>query len=130
MYFTYFYVSFFPLLTSLMSLYKCHPFTFSYTILFQYQLSALNSPFFQMETMQTIDFSFQVRKCKPELIAPANPTPYEFKQLSDMDDQQSLRFHMPLVNIYHHNPSLEGRDPVKVIIDNYLRHHLTGNISR
>ncbi|KAE8652332.1 benzyl alcohol O-benzoyltransferase [Cucumis sativus] len=68
-----------------------------------------------METMQTIDFSFQVRKCKPELIAPANPTPYEFKQLSDMDDQQSLRFHMPLVNIYHHNPSLEGRDPVKVI---------------
>uniref|UniRef100_A0A0A0LTI8 Uncharacterized protein n=1 Tax=Cucumis sativus TaxID=3659 RepID=A0A0A0LTI8_CUCSA len=50
-----------------------------------------------METMQTIDFSFQVRKCKPELIAPANPTPYEFKQLSDMDDQQSLRFHMPLV---------------------------------
>ncbi|KAL0536503.1 hypothetical protein IC582_025452 [Cucumis melo] len=68
-----------------------------------------------METMQTIDFSFQVRKCQPELIAPANPTPYEFKQLSDVDDQQSLRFQLPLVNIYHHNPSLEGRDPVKVI---------------
>nr|BAC58010.1 alcohol acyltransferase [Cucumis melo] len=68
-----------------------------------------------METMQTIDFSFHVRKCQPELIAPANPTPYEFKQLSDVDDQQSLRLQLPFVNIYPHNPSLEGRDPVKVI---------------
>ncbi|KAL0536511.1 hypothetical protein IC582_025460 [Cucumis melo] len=104
-----------PLVTSLISLYTFHPFTFSYKILFQYQLSSLNSPFFQMETMQTIDFSFHVRKCQPELIAPANPTPYEFKQLSDVDDQQSLRLQLPFVNIYPHNPSLEGRDPVKVI---------------
>ena len=84
-------------------------------IFFKKKLSTDSSSFFQMETMQTIDFSFQVRKCQPELIAPANPTPYEFKQLSDVDDQQILRFQVPLVNIYHHNPSLEGRDPVKVI---------------
>ncbi|XP_038902687.1 benzyl alcohol O-benzoyltransferase-like [Benincasa hispida] len=68
-----------------------------------------------MEMVQTIDFFFKVRRCQPELIAPANPTPYEFKQLSDVDDQQSLRFHVPIINIYQHNPSLEGKDPVKVI---------------
>ncbi|XP_042983178.1 secreted RxLR effector protein 161-like [Carya illinoinensis] len=33
---------------------------------------------------------FTVRRAKPELIAPAKPTPYEFKQLSDIDDQESF----------------------------------------
>ena len=66
--------------------------------------------------MPTIDFTFKVRKCEPEVIVPANPTPHEFKQLSDMDDHQSLRFQIPLLNFYEHNPNLEGRDPVKIII--------------
>ncbi|XP_023513253.1 benzyl alcohol O-benzoyltransferase-like [Cucurbita pepo subsp. pepo] len=65
--------------------------------------------------MSTIDFTFKVRKCEPEVIVPANPTPHEFKQLSDMDDHQNLRFQIPLLNFYEHNPNLEGRDPVKII---------------
>ncbi|XP_023513180.1 benzyl alcohol O-benzoyltransferase-like [Cucurbita pepo subsp. pepo] len=65
--------------------------------------------------MPTIDFTFKVRKCEPEVIVPANPTPHEFKQLSDMDDHQSLRFQIPLLNFYEHNPNLEGRDSVKII---------------
>ena len=77
---------------------------------FQYQFLSLYSAI-----MSTIDFTFKVRRCEPELIAPANRTLYEFKQLSDMDDQESFRFHIPILNFYEHNPSLEGRDPVKVI---------------
>ncbi|KAG6707529.1 hypothetical protein I3842_06G036800 [Carya illinoinensis] len=58
---------------------------------------------------------FAVRRGKPELIAPAKPTPYEFKQLSDIDDQESLRFQVPVIQFYRHDPSMQGRDPVKVI---------------
>ena len=65
--------------------------------------------------MSTIDFTFKVRRCESELIAPANPTPHEFKQLSDMDDQESFRFYILILNFYEHNPSLEGTDPVKII---------------
>ncbi|EEF38381.1 hypothetical protein RCOM_1516910 [Ricinus communis] len=58
---------------------------------------------------------FQVHRRGPELIVPAKPTPYEFKLLSDIDDQEGLRFHVPIVQIYHHDPSVQGKDPVKVI---------------
>ncbi|XP_022986528.1 benzyl alcohol O-benzoyltransferase-like [Cucurbita maxima] len=65
--------------------------------------------------MPTIDFTFKIRRSEPELIAPINPTTHEFQQLSDMDDQESFRFLNPILNFYEHNPSLEERDPVKVI---------------
>jgi hypothetical protein len=58
---------------------------------------------------------FTVRRCKPELVAPAKPTPHEFKQLSDIDDQEGLRFQIPVINFYKYDPSMQGRDPVKVI---------------
>ncbi|KAG2701257.1 hypothetical protein I3760_06G036000 [Carya illinoinensis] len=58
---------------------------------------------------------FTVRRAKPELIAPAKPTPYEFKQLSDIDDQETLRCQIPGIQFYRHDPSMQGRDPVKVI---------------
>ncbi|KAG6650359.1 benzyl alcohol O-benzoyltransferase-like [Carya illinoinensis] len=58
---------------------------------------------------------FTVRRGKPELIAPAKPTPYEFKQLSDIDDQETLRCQIPVIQFYRHDPSMQGRDPVKVI---------------
>lgn len=56
----------------------------------------------------------------PELIVPARPTPRELKQLSDIDDQESFRFHIPVIFFYKNNPSssppvLKGKDPVKVI---------------
>ncbi|KAL3573961.1 hypothetical protein D5086_024574 [Populus alba] len=59
---------------------------------------------------------FKVHRREPELIKPAKPTPHEFKLLSDIDDQEGLRFHIPLILFYRHNPSMQGnKDPVKVI---------------
>ena len=49
------------------------------------------------------------------MVAPAKPTPHEFKQLSDIDDQESLRFQIPLIQFYKYDPSMKGRDPVRVI---------------
>lgn len=58
---------------------------------------------------------FTVKKCEPELVAPAKPTPREFKELSDIDDQEGLRFQIPVIQFYRNDPSMRGRDPVKVI---------------
>ncbi|XP_050221524.1 benzyl alcohol O-benzoyltransferase-like [Mercurialis annua] len=58
---------------------------------------------------------FKVNRREPELIAPSKPTPHEFKPLSDIDDQESLRFHIPFIQIYRHDSSMQGKDPVKVI---------------
>ncbi|BBH02714.1 HXXXD-type acyl-transferase family protein [Prunus dulcis] len=51
----------------------------------------------------------------PELITPAKPTPIETKQLSDIDDQDGLRFHFPVIMSYKNNPSMKGNDAVMVI---------------
>ncbi|KAG6412412.1 hypothetical protein SASPL_125090 [Salvia splendens] len=61
--------------------------------------------------------TFKVSRKSPELIRPAKPTPHELRILSDIDDQDGLRFQMPLALIYRHSPSMEGRDPVRVIRD-------------
>ncbi|KAL1566539.1 Benzyl alcohol O-benzoyltransferase [Salvia divinorum] len=61
--------------------------------------------------------TFKVSRKTPELIRPAKPTPHELRILSDIDDQDGLRFQMPLVLIYRHNPSMVGRDPARVIRD-------------
>ncbi|XP_022148633.1 benzyl alcohol O-benzoyltransferase-like [Momordica charantia] len=68
-----------------------------------------------MATLFTPAIVFKVRRCQPELVVPVKPTPHEFKQLSDIDDQESLRFHIPIIQFYQHNPSMEGKDPAKVI---------------
>ncbi|KAG5596755.1 hypothetical protein H5410_037987 [Solanum commersonii] len=63
---------------------------------------------------------FTVRRQKTELIAPAKPTPRETKLLSDIDDQEGLRFQIPVINFYrkdsYSNSSMGGNhDPIKVI---------------
>ncbi|XP_038902410.1 benzyl alcohol O-benzoyltransferase-like [Benincasa hispida] len=58
---------------------------------------------------------FKVERCEPQFVFPAKPTPHEYKQLSDIDDQESLRFQQPIIQFYEYNQSMEGRDPVKVI---------------
>ncbi|XP_027352098.1 benzyl alcohol O-benzoyltransferase-like [Abrus precatorius] len=58
---------------------------------------------------------FTARRCKPELVAPAKPTPHELKLLSDIDDQDGLRFQIPIIMIYRNEPSMAGKDPVEVI---------------
>nr|WKK95849.1 alcohol acyltransferase 1 [Lilium sp.] len=60
--------------------------------------------------------TFSVQRRQPELIAPAAPTPHELKRLSDIDDQEGLRFQIPVIQFYRHDPLLGGaRDPVMVI---------------
>ncbi|KAK9221218.1 hypothetical protein WN944_009644 [Citrus x changshan-huyou] len=61
-----------------------------------------------------------VTRQAPELIVPARPTPRELKQLSDIDDQESFRFPIPVIFLYKNNsasspPVLKEKDPVKVI---------------
>ncbi|CAI0395281.1 unnamed protein product [Linum tenue] len=58
---------------------------------------------------------FAVRRREPELVRPAGPTPHEFKLLSDIDDQEGLRFHIPVIQFYGHDPATRGKDPVAVI---------------
>ncbi|KAG9441833.1 hypothetical protein H6P81_017687 [Aristolochia fimbriata] len=59
--------------------------------------------------------TFAVRRQKPVLVSPVKPTPYELKPLSDIDDQQYLRFQVPFYFAYPYNPSMDGRDPCQVI---------------
>ncbi|XP_078162830.1 benzyl alcohol O-benzoyltransferase-like [Carex rostrata] len=61
--------------------------------------------------------TFRVHRRNAVLVGPAEQTPHEFKRLSDIDDQEGLRFHIPVIQFYHYNPSMKGRDPAKVIRD-------------
>ncbi|KAL1346516.1 hypothetical protein HN51_020151 [Arachis hypogaea] len=58
---------------------------------------------------------FTVRRGKEELVAPAKPTPREVKLLSDIDDQEGLRFQIPVIQFYRSDPSMEGKDPALII---------------
>lgn len=44
--------------------------------------------------------TFAVRRRNPELLDPDKPTPRETKRLSDIDDQETLRRHVPFVLFY------------------------------
>ncbi|KAM1093569.1 hypothetical protein ACFX13_008801 [Malus domestica] len=58
---------------------------------------------------------FTVRRRQPELVAPTKVTPYEFRQLSDIDDQEGLRFQIPVLQLYQYDPSMQEKDPIHVI---------------
>lgn len=58
-----------------------------------------------------------VKRFKPELIAPAKPTPYEVKILSDIDDQKGIRVQINIFQIYQNSVEMQGRDPVEIIKD-------------
>ncbi|KAL5723538.1 hypothetical protein ACHQM5_006926 [Ranunculus cassubicifolius] len=60
---------------------------------------------------------FKVERSQPELLRPAKPTPHELKALSDIDDQEGLRFQIPVIQFYKKNEFTKGKDPVKVIRD-------------
>ncbi|ESQ41747.1 hypothetical protein EUTSA_v10013454mg [Eutrema salsugineum] len=57
---------------------------------------------------------FKVHRREPELVTPAKATPRELKLLSDIDDQEGLRFHIPSIFFYRNNPTAYS-DPVAVI---------------
>ncbi|KAK5772818.1 hypothetical protein PVK06_049115 [Gossypium arboreum] len=68
-----------------------------------------------MTAPSSIPLKFTVRHSEPELVAPAKPMPREQKLLSDIDDQASLQFQVPLIKFYQYEPSMEGKDPAEVI---------------
>ncbi|PUZ69717.1 hypothetical protein GQ55_2G133900 [Panicum hallii var. hallii] len=59
--------------------------------------------------------TFPVRRGERQLVGPARPTPYVFKMLSDIDDQDVLRFYRSGIFFYRSNASKAALDPVKVI---------------
>ncbi|CAO2813027.1 unnamed protein product [Amaranthus hypochondriacus] len=66
---------------------------------------------------ETIPLALTVIRGEPELVCPAQSTPRELKPLSDIDDQEGLRFQMPAIMFYRADPSLQEKDPVKVVKD-------------
>jgi hypothetical protein len=64
---------------------------------------------------------FTVRRAPAVLVAPAAPTPRELKRLSDIDDQEGLRFRVPVIQVYRRNASGDGLDPAAVIRDAVAR---------
>ncbi|KAF8038400.1 hypothetical protein BT93_B1056 [Corymbia citriodora subsp. variegata] len=62
---------------------------------------------------------FKVRRCEAELVRPARPTPRERKRLSDVDDQEGLRFQIPAIQFYRCDGS--GRDPVRAVREGLAR---------
>uniref|UniRef100_A0ACD5UWB6 Uncharacterized protein n=1 Tax=Avena sativa TaxID=4498 RepID=A0ACD5UWB6_AVESA len=67
--------------------------------------------------MAAASLRFTVRRKAAELVGPAGPTPRELKRLSDIDDQDGLRFHIPVIHLYRSEASMSGRDPVAVLRD-------------
>ncbi|KAM0849045.1 hypothetical protein ACQ4PT_053971 [Festuca glaucescens] len=65
--------------------------------------------------MAASSLAFVARRGEPELVAPAGPTPRELKRLSDLDDQESLRFYRSVIYFYRGHPSRSGLDPARVI---------------
>lgn len=68
-----------------------------------------------MEIGSSIPLVFSVRRCKPELVPRIKPTPREHKLLSDIDDQPALRVQVPFIQFYKYHPSMQRKDPTKVI---------------
>ncbi|WRX25469.1 hypothetical protein QQP08_017956, partial [Theobroma cacao] len=66
---------------------------------------------------RSTSLAFKVRRCEPELVVPAKPTPHEYKPLSDIDDREGHRFEYPVIQFYRYSPSMQGRDPARVIRD-------------
>ncbi|CAN0841306.1 Benzyl alcohol O-benzoyltransferase [Linum grandiflorum] len=59
---------------------------------------------------------FKVQRQEPELVRPAKTTPRDLKPLSDIDDQEGLRFHISVIQFYNYQPNMTGKDdPVAVI---------------
>uniref|UniRef100_M8CF91 10-deacetylbaccatin III 10-O-acetyltransferase n=1 Tax=Aegilops tauschii TaxID=37682 RepID=M8CF91_AEGTA len=57
---------------------------------------------------------FTVRRNPAVLVPPAAPTPRELKRLSDIDDQEGLRFQLPLIHFFRRHDGQDD-DPALVI---------------
>lgn len=59
--------------------------------------------------------NFQVQVGAPELIQPEEPTPRDILYLSNIDDQNGLRNHIPFVHFYPPSEAMQDHDPVVLI---------------
>ncbi|XP_074342728.1 benzyl alcohol O-benzoyltransferase-like [Apium graveolens] len=80
-------------------------------------LTTLYTKIYWMLLGMSTPLSYKVKRRSPELITPEKPTPREYKLLSDIDDQQSLRFQLPMIQFYTRNELMMRKnvDPVNVI---------------
>ncbi|CAL4981780.1 unnamed protein product [Urochloa decumbens] len=69
------------------------------------------------EPKETPAMTFAVRRREPVLVGPSKPTPRETKRLSDMDDQEILRSHVPFAFFYRGgvHAHADDDDPAGVI---------------
>eukprot|EP00253_Pinus_taeda_P002459 PITA_02459 len=58
---------------------------------------------------------FKVTRKGVVLVPPLASTPKEFLYLPNIDDQGTLRFHIPVFQFYRFNPSVKDEDPARVI---------------
>uniref|UniRef100_A0ACD5V0X9 Uncharacterized protein n=1 Tax=Avena sativa TaxID=4498 RepID=A0ACD5V0X9_AVESA len=58
---------------------------------------------------------FVTRRGDPVLVQPIHPTPRELKRLSDLDDQESLRFYRSVIYFYRRSQQPRGDDPATII---------------
>nr|GMD76127.1 methanol O-anthraniloyltransferase-like [Ipomoea batatas] len=58
---------------------------------------------------------FCVKRSKPQLIVPSISTPHEQKPLSDIDDQGTIRVHIPVLMFYRNSVERRGEDPAMAI---------------
>ncbi|XP_016549939.1 alcohol acyl transferase 1 allele RGa [Capsicum annuum] len=65
----------------------------------------------------THTMSISITHHKPKLVIPAIETPRETKYLSEIDDQGSTRFQIPIIMFYKYNSSMKEKDPAKCIKD-------------
>ncbi|RDX69537.1 Methanol O-anthraniloyltransferase, partial [Mucuna pruriens] len=61
--------------------------------------------------------SFSVVHGEPELVTAAGPTRREIKKLSDIDDQEGLRFQLAVTLFYQKSEAMEGKKAAWVIRD-------------
>ncbi|KAI4984524.1 hypothetical protein ZWY2020_017154 [Hordeum vulgare] len=71
------------------------------------------------------ELKFTVRRQPAVLVSPAGPTPRELKRLSDIDDQDGLRFHVPVIFFFRrqdgpqHDPAAVLRDAIAAALVHY-----------
>nr|GLL44398.1 methanol O-anthraniloyltransferase-like [Ipomoea trifida] len=58
---------------------------------------------------------FCVTRSKPQLIVPSTSTPHQHKPLSDLDDQGTVRVHIPVLMFYRNSVERRGEDPAMAI---------------
>nr|GMD77978.1 methanol O-anthraniloyltransferase-like [Ipomoea batatas] len=58
---------------------------------------------------------FCVTRSKPQLIVPSTSTPHQHKPLSDIDDQGTIRVHIPVLMFYRNSVERRGEDPAMAI---------------